>query len=98
MSVESNESSETKAVLHGVSLMEDGSIELAYMRMPVDLRVNRLMWQHSVIVPAGSDYDEEIDAVYEALTALLDDVLDDEDRVEPMPLGQEDEDDEEEDQ
>lgn len=53
------------------------------------------MWQHTVQIPVGSDYDDEIEAVTEALRALLEDVLDDETRAEPIELQEEEEDDDE---
>lgn len=69
---------------------------ITYTRVPRDIRKNGLIWQHQVGVPHGSDYDDEIEALMEAAQALLDDVLDDEDRAEPIdpePEQDEDEDD-----
>lgn len=66
-----------------------------YGRFPLDVRKNGLMWSHTVNVPAGSDYDDELQAVTEALHNLLDDVLDDETRAEPVEIPTEEEDEEE---
>lgn len=71
------------------------SIVIGYMRVPRDVRKNGLIWQHQVQVPLGSDYEDEISTLLDAATALLADVLDDEDRAEPIdpPTEEEDEDD-----
>jgi hypothetical protein len=62
-----------------------------YTRIPRDIRKNGLAWQHAVLVPAGSDYDDEITDLLEAVAALIEDVLDDEDRAEPVELVDEEE-------
>jgi len=79
----------------GIEFTPEGVV-IGYMRMPRDVRKNGLIWQHQVQVPNGSDYDDEIEALTEAAHALLVDVLDDEDRAEPIdpPTEEEDEDDE----
>lgn len=78
-----------------VSLLEEG-IELGYVRLPADVRKNGLVWQHAVLVPRKSDYDDEIEAVEDALIALLEDALEDEGLAEAVDLpGPEDKDDEE---
>lgn len=71
-------------------------IGIGYIRVPKDVRKNGLAWQHQVVVPRGSDYDDEIEALVEAAQALLADVLDDEGRAEPIDMTDpEDEDDDE---
>lgn len=76
-----------------VEITPDG-LGVTYGRVPRDIRKNGLVWQHRVLVPYGSDYDDEIETFTDALKALLADVLDDEDRAEPIELDpQEDEDD-----
>jgi hypothetical protein len=78
----------------GVALVE-GGVEISYGRLPQDVRKNGLAWQHSVLIPKGSDYDDEIETFEEALLALLEDALDDEDTAEPIEpeLDDEEEDD-----
>jgi len=80
--------------LAAVEFLPEG-VSLAYVRVPADIRKNGLMWQHRVLVPHGSDYDDEIEALHDAAQALLADVLDDEDRAEPIdpPTDEEDDDD-----
>lgn len=80
----------------GIGIGAEG-IEIGYVRLPKDVRKNGLAWQHSVLVPRSSDYDDEISAVEDAVLALLEDALDDEERAEPIdltPTDEEDEDDE----
>ena len=79
-------------VLASVEFHGDG-LSLTYVRYPKDVRQNGLAWQHRVLVPHGSDYDDEIEAVVDALEALLADVLDDEDRAAPIDPDEEEEED-----
>lgn len=81
----------TEPTVIGVSLTDNG-IELAYMQL-ADIRQNGLQWQHRVFVPDGSDYDDEIETITDALQALLVDVLEDE-KSAPAVLLVEDEEDE----
>lgn len=78
-------------------LLGDAGIEIGYVRVPADVRKNGLLWQHSVLVPFGSDYDDEIEEFQAALRALLMDALDDEDRAEPIEPEEEEDDDDEDD-
>lgn len=80
-----------RLVIHGLEATPDGGVVLTYGRVPQDIRKNGLMWQHSVQIPAGSDYDEELEAVSDALQALLEDVLEDEETAEAIDLDEEEE-------
>lgn len=75
-------------------VLQDHGIEIGYVRMPQDVRKNGLVWQHKVFVPAGSDYDDEIEAFGVALQELLDDALDDEQRAEPIDMDEDEEEEE----
>lgn len=86
-------SQENQPQLVGVQLLAEG-VELIYAILPRDVRKNGLMWQHSVLVPRGSDYDLEIEAVEEALSALLEDVLEDEATAESVDLVENEDEDE----
>jgi hypothetical protein len=81
----------------GVALAPEG-IEIGYVRVPRDVRKNGLVWSHAVMVPRGSDYDDEIEALEEALMGLLVDALDDEDTAEAVDLTEDEDEDEEDDQ
>lgn len=50
---------------------------LTFMTLPDDLRENGLGQQHQITVPRGADYEDEIEAVEDALHALIEDALDD---------------------
>lgn len=82
---------EQELVINAVEAGPDGGLVIHYGRLPRDVRKNGLMWQHTVQVPADSDYDDELEAVQEAVKALLEDVLDDENRAEPIEMDQEEE-------
>lgn len=78
--------------ISGVEIVPEG-VSISYMRVPRDVRKNGLLWQHNVVVPTGSDYDDEIETFMDALQALLVDVLEDEETAEPIePTTDEDED------
>lgn len=64
----------------------DEGVELTYVRVPQDIRKNGLAWTHSVQIPRGSDYDDELEELADALNALLTDVLEDEPTAEPIEL------------
>ena len=85
---------ESRTQVMGVELNPDG-IAITYTRIPRDIRKNGLVWQHMVLVPNGSDYDDEISELLDAIGVLIEDVLDDEDRAEPIELEEEEEDDDE---
>lgn len=52
-------------------------VSIAYMTLPADIRQTGLAAQHSLMIPADGDYDEEIDALRDAALALLEDALED---------------------
>jgi hypothetical protein len=73
----------TESAVLGVQLLDEG-LQIAYMKEG-DAKANGLVFQRSVFVPSGSDYDDELEAVAETLRALLADVLEDEEAVEALP-------------
>ena len=76
--------------IHSMEVTAEG-LGVTYTRYPTDIRKNGLAWQHHVLVPFDSDYDDELEAVQIAMQALLKDVLDDEDRAEPIAPDEEEE-------
>lgn len=46
-------------------------VELAYTLVPTDHLENGLAWEHSVAIPRGSDYDQELEAFDTALLDLV---------------------------
>ncbi len=81
----------------GFGLLEGGGIEIGYVRVPEDVKKNGLISSHSVQIPRGSDYDDELDDVMEALAALLHDALEDTELAEAIELPEDEEEEEEDD-
>lgn len=63
--------------IHSISFQPNGDVAIEYVVPRDDVKVNGLMHQHAVIIPADDDYDDEIENVQEAAQHLLLDVLDD---------------------
>lgn len=78
-------------IVNGIEVTPESGVVIHYGRFPRDVRKNGLIWNHSVHIPAGSDYDDELDTALEAIKDLLADALDDEDRVEPIEIPEEEE-------
>lgn len=69
------------------------AVSVVYLTLPTDLRETGLAQQHSLLIPAGGDYDDEIEAVRDAALALLEDALEDFEKVPPYELVEPDGDD-----
>jgi hypothetical protein len=67
-----------------LSFDPDGSLTVEYLRPAIDARANGVVLNHTMYIPVGDQYDEEIDAVRVAVEALLDDVLEDLPHMEPI--------------
>lgn len=65
----------------------DGGLTLEYVTPADDIKANGVTVNHALMVPAGDDYDDEIDAVIEAVNALLEDVLEDLPVLAPMDFA-----------
>ena len=63
--------------IRAVTFEPDGSAVVEYCVPAVDARANGVIHNHTLYVPAGIDYDDELAAVTDAVKALLDDVLED---------------------
>lgn len=90
-----------RVMLRAVSFEDNGSVVLEYCIPAQDARENGVVLNHILRVPYGQEYDEEIDAVHDALLALVSDVLEDLPHLQPLrareaPEG-DDEDDEDDD-
>ena len=65
-----------------LSLQMDGEgVSITYMTLPADVRETGLVAQHSLQIPVGGDYEDEIETLRTAALDLLDDALDDFDKV-----------------
>lgn len=66
--------------VRSLTFQTDGSIAIEYVGK-TDFKANGLSQQHVLLIPSGSDYEDELGAVTEAVLELLADALDDLGRV-----------------
>lgn len=89
-------------LLRNVTFQPDNSILLEYCIPSQDARENGVVLNHVMSIPYGQDYDDEIDAVHDAVLALIDDVLEDLPNLQPLrgtqPTIDEDEDEDDDDE
>lgn len=64
----------------------DEGVAMEFITLTEDLKANGVVLNHVLTVPAGDDYDDELEALTEAAHALLEDVLEDLPRLDPLPL------------
>jgi hypothetical protein len=69
-------------------------VTLEYADVDQDMREKGIILNHTIFIPAGEDYDEELFDVARAVQALLTDVLEDLPNLAPLPAPEEDDDDE----
>jgi hypothetical protein len=65
-----------KRTIQEIRLEEDG-IQIAYYTPDEDVRQPGVVQLHTLLIPRGGDWDDEIDTVLEAAEYLINDVLDD---------------------
>lgn len=70
-------------IVSDISLEADGSVNLSYLRPDHDLKAVGVMQTHFLTVPRGGQYDDEIDALLDAVRALIFDVIEDWPNLEP---------------
>jgi hypothetical protein len=70
-------------VIRSITVQPDG-LAIEYADVTKDLHANGLQLSHVVFIPAGDDYDDEIDAVTMAAQDALRDALQDHDNLPPM--------------
>lgn len=94
-------SSWQRVLLRGLTFEPDGSVLIEYCIPAIDARQNGVVLNHTLYVPTGADYNDEIDAVQDAILALIGDVLEDLPNLEPMrppqPSDEDDDDDDDDD-
>lgn len=73
-----------QVLLRTITFQPDDSIVLEYCIPDQDARENGVILNHTMAIPYGKDYDSEIDAVHDAVLALIDDVLEDLPHLEPL--------------
>lgn len=57
--------------------IDEGSLQIGYYDQDADMKAPGLVKLHTLIVGRGMDYDDEIDAVMEAINYLINDVAED---------------------
>lgn len=64
---------------------EDEGVVINYITPKQDIKANGVVVNHVLLVPYDDDYEDEIEALFEASHALLEDVLEDLPQLDPMP-------------
>jgi hypothetical protein len=75
---------------------DTGSVVIEYCIPSQDARENGVLMNHTLFVPGGDDYDDELDELRHAARALLEDVLEDLPHLEPLRPAREPDDDDDE--
>lgn len=75
--------SESTHLIHAVTFDDAGGMTVEYMVPRDDVKANGIVTSHAISIPAGDDYDDEIEFVRAAAQHLLADVLDDLDDLPP---------------
>lgn len=90
---------ERSLIIRSINFLPTGDVAIEYTHPLQDYKVNGLAVNHQLFVPGDQDYDDEIEAVLDAATALVRDALEDFGRLDPMamPTPPDDEEDEDED-
>jgi hypothetical protein len=81
----------TKVEIQNISFDGDGNMEVAYYIPAADVKAPGLAKMTTLVIPKGYEYDDEMDAVYEAATHLVLDILEDFDKLPAMietPVGE----------
>ena len=71
-------------VIRSITIQNDGTA-IEYINVRTDIRANGLQVSHVVFIPAGDDYDDELDGITMAAQEALADALQDMDNLEPLP-------------
>lgn len=87
-----------RRVLRNVAFLDDGSVSVEYFTPAEDLKASGVVVSHVVRIPTGASYDDEIDALIDRTTELLEDVLEDLPSLEALDLELDGDDDDEDDE
>lgn len=83
-----------RRIIRSIQWSDDG-VAIEYMSPAEDLKANGVTLNHVLVVPAGDDYDDELEALTESAHFLLEDVLEDVPRLEAISFDDPDDDDDE---
>jgi hypothetical protein len=76
----------TRPIVRSIVFDDDGAAVIEYCVPAQDVRDNGVVLNHLLSVPREDQYDDEIDAVTDAVQALLADVLEDFPTMAPFTL------------
>lgn len=62
--------------MRSVSFMPNGAVGIEYVNA-IDCKENGMQQDNTLFIPAGKDYDDEIEAIRDAVHAALEDALED---------------------
>lgn len=77
-----------KRIIRSMTFQPDGSVAVEYVTPATDLRQNGLEQNSVLLIPYGSDYDDEIDALMDLCVDTLEDALEDFESMEPWDLNE----------
>jgi hypothetical protein len=64
-----------RRLIRGLMFEADGSVSIDFMDPPKDAKANGVMFNHSIYVPAESDYIDTVDRLRELTMQLVGEVL-----------------------
>lgn len=71
--------------------MDDEHVTIGYATLPDDLRDNGLAQQHQLLIPVNEDYVDGVESLIGAALELLEDALEDWERLPPFePVAEDD--------
>lgn len=77
--------------LQNLKFFRDGAVEIEFVLSP-DVKQNGLAMRRTLYVPAAKNWDDEIDAIYDAVSALVFDAMEDVTTSTPATLIADDDD------
>jgi hypothetical protein len=66
-----------RRLIRGVMFEADGSVSIDFMDPPRDAKANGVMFNHSLYLPAESDYTDSVDRLREIVMQLVGEVMTD---------------------
>lgn len=68
-------------MIQHIGVGPDGSLQIGYLKPAEDVKANGAMHMRTIVIPAGDDYDDEIEAVMDAAAYAVRDILEDWDKL-----------------
>jgi hypothetical protein len=73
-----------KILIRNLAVEPDGALQIDWYDPATDVKANGAIQIHTLVVPAGQDYDQEISDVMDTIKYCVLDVLDDWDKLDAM--------------